>query len=493
MLEIYIPLTVIVVLYFLIGIIGNSLVLVIYSKPFEGRNDCRFFIPVLAIIDMISCTVNCSFHISENIVPVMFESDIRCKISWFSGMIAAEASIFTLVIIAVDRYMKICKPFKRQLSVTKKKLSIPIFAIISVILSAPCLLFYGLAQVKSVDNINGTVCSSVTGNMPTLSMAFSISILVLTSVQSTIMSVFYFLICKVIFRQQKRRKQMKTAAVMQIVEEHKDIKMADKKATDTICSAKSKYPSIEKYRIDRRDELGEDEFESGIVLSSNDSTEDPHENNIRIAPNEYEDELNEGDSCASVNGTYKDHVNTETKEHHRYQIASTTDTCHSGADYSTDRFNTEKLSVKHCHHPDIRSELPKSSTEEVHKYGATIVSKPMATIENMEIANDIQTKISPKHLCANKKKMHPYKISIMFLVITIVFSISYLPKVVLMFMDSTTSDVLATHPNTQLFVRFLHSIYLVNSLVNPFIYGIMDPQFKASLKNLCQRRHVPVH
>ena len=470
MLEIYIPLTVIVVLYFLIGIIGNSLVLVIYSKPFEGRNDCRFFIPVLAIIDMISCTVNCSFHISENIVPVMFESDIRCKISWFSGMVAAEASIFTLVIIAVDRYMKICKPFKRQLSVTKKKLSIPIFAIISVIISAPCLLFYGLAHVKSVDNINGTVCSSVTGNMPSLSMAFSISILSLTAVQSTIMSVFYFLICKVIFRQQKRRKQMKTATVMQIVEEHTDIKMADKKATDNICSAISKHSSIEKYRLDRKDELREEEFESGIVVSSNDSIGDPHANNISIASNEYEDELNEGGSCVSGNGTYQEHVNTETKEHHRDQIASTI-----------------------CHHPDIRSELPKSTIEEPHTNGATIVSRPVATIDNMEITNGIQTKISPKHLCANKRKMHPYKISIMFLVITIVFSISYLPKVVLMFMDSTTSDVLATHPNTQLFVRFLHSIYLVNSLVNPFIYGIMDPQFKASLKKLCQRRHVPVH
>ena len=147
--RILLPDTIFLVAYLWIGIIGNSTVLYIYVSRI--RCESRFFIPVLSAVDLVAVIVTCPFSMSINLLSVRFDSDIACKVMWFFAMGTVVLSALTLLIIAVDRYRKICKPFGKQMTRKWKRLSLVICLIVDIILSSQCFFFYGAAAVQKRD------------------------------------------------------------------------------------------------------------------------------------------------------------------------------------------------------------------------------------------------------------------------------------------------------------------------------------------------------
>lgn len=79
--EYSLPFTIILIVYMCLGVLGNSAVLYIYLRKFKSYSDGRFFIPVLAVVDMTACVVNCSFHLSLTTSPLRYPSgNFGCKI-----------------------------------------------------------------------------------------------------------------------------------------------------------------------------------------------------------------------------------------------------------------------------------------------------------------------------------------------------------------------------------------------------------------------------
>lgn len=91
---------------------------------------------------------------------------------------------------------------------------------------------------------------------------------------------------------------------------------------------------------------------------------------------------------------------------------------------------------------------------------------------------------SSKNSQSSKRNMPRSRITIMFLVITIAFAISFIPRVVIMVLESTTFDNRGVSKGLDIFMRFLHSAYIFNNCVNPFIYGCMDKKFQLELRKL---------
>ena len=56
------PFIIILIVYMFLGVLENSTVLYIYLRKLKSYNNGRFFIPVLAVADMLACVVNCSLH-----------------------------------------------------------------------------------------------------------------------------------------------------------------------------------------------------------------------------------------------------------------------------------------------------------------------------------------------------------------------------------------------------------------------------------------------
>ena len=107
------PFTIMLAVYILLA--GNATVLYIYVQKFKVYSSGRFFISILAVIDMVSGVVNSACLMSETLLPVKFYSDIGCKIIWFLCMSTCVTSMFLLPIIAIDRYLKNCRPFGKQM------------------------------------------------------------------------------------------------------------------------------------------------------------------------------------------------------------------------------------------------------------------------------------------------------------------------------------------------------------------------------------------
>ena len=202
---------VILSIYLILGIAGNSLVLFIYLVKFKTYSEGRYFVPVLAVTDMLSCIVSSCGHASETLLPIIYKIDIACKIERYVRMIATAFSMFTLVLIVVDRYLKVCRPYGRQMTKPWKKIFLGLVIISGLLVSAPSFLFYGSApKVLDDGSITGRRCSSVNGGLPKLAVAFNVSLFSIASLELVLMSVLYFLIGRVIFKTAKFRNQAKT-------------------------------------------------------------------------------------------------------------------------------------------------------------------------------------------------------------------------------------------------------------------------------------------
>lgn len=96
---------------------------------------------------------------------------------------------------------------------------------------------------------------------------------------------------------------------------------------------------------------------------------------------------------------------------------------------------------------------------------------------------------------AMKNHFQHYKYSYMFMTITVVFVIAYLPRIVIMLLESIFVQTFWLKSDSAIVgLLFLYRLYILNHVVNPFIYGFFDVKFRHEVKYLIWRRkNKPVH
>ncbi|XP_053396685.1 G-protein coupled receptor 135-like [Mercenaria mercenaria] len=137
-----IPVEIMMCLFMIAGTLGNVLVLVVYSYR-RHKTTANIFIMYLAGIDLTACVVlhpYIIFKLFNNYdqtwtgVCKCFEYFIHCSLT-LSG--------FMLFLVAVDRYLAICRPVKFLLFDKHVVKLIASMTVASVIISLPILEFYG--------------------------------------------------------------------------------------------------------------------------------------------------------------------------------------------------------------------------------------------------------------------------------------------------------------------------------------------------------------
>ena len=352
--RVLLPDTICLGLYLLTGLIGNVTVLYIYIARIYSES--RFFIPVLSVMDLAGVIINCSFSMSINLLPVRFDSDVACKVMWFLAMTSTGASAYTLLVIAVHRYLKICKPFAKQMTRRWKRLAIVIVIVVIVTISVPCFWFYGAAPVqKDGGQLTGYRCTSVTGNMPKFALVFK-GVLFLTVVTELVtLIVLYTLIGRALFKQ---------------------IKFSDQKKPVPATEASATSVTYESATAET-----DDEKRTGVHIKKN----------IDIG----------------VSASYDSDQNTNAQ-------------------------------------------------------------KP------------------PKQARMRKRRIPGFRISLMFMVITAVYIVCFLPKLIMMVWESRKPDFWQTMSDSEMGIfRFLYTLFILNNITNPFIYGGLDKKFQTELKKLC--------
>lgn len=151
-----------------IGVIGNSIVILTYHFRMRNKRDDRYFIPCLAITNMLACISASVLFVTLNAIPVMFTSSVMCKSLNFVTRVTCVESLTILFIISIQRYKKICTRGKSRMSLFWKRMAIVISIICSTVLSIPTLVFYGVnVTLRNINNNNVTEfrCEHVTRNV----------------------------------------------------------------------------------------------------------------------------------------------------------------------------------------------------------------------------------------------------------------------------------------------------------------------------------------
>lgn len=153
-----IPGLVFVCILMLTGFLGNAIVLYIFFTKF-ARSNYRTYVLCLALLDEISSCFLMPFIIIYLVYPKHFPDNILCKFGHFVGYYTSTASAFLLILIAIDRYRKICQPMKRQISKLFAKRSCVIINIVAAIISIQSMFIYGTTtRPTGLFNVTETIC-----------------------------------------------------------------------------------------------------------------------------------------------------------------------------------------------------------------------------------------------------------------------------------------------------------------------------------------------
>lgn len=150
-------------LLIIVGGIGNSIVFYVYKTKSKSTTK-RVFISVLAVFDLMNCLIVMPFEIYDLRNQYKFLSEEFCKSMRFVEFAIVLAAGFTLVAVAIDRYMNLCVRSSRILFTRRRaKRACFICVGLSIVFSWPTVMFAGLvvSPVREANvSINGFECSS---------------------------------------------------------------------------------------------------------------------------------------------------------------------------------------------------------------------------------------------------------------------------------------------------------------------------------------------
>lgn len=156
------PNTILISVMMILGVIGNFIVLYVYFTRLNRKNVERYFVPFLAVVDFAACVIGPTFSLLENVYAVIFPSNLLCKTMWYTTSLSSGLSISVLSIIAINRYLKLCRPHGRQLTVYHKRMFMAaMFTIVTLIL-IPMVFFVELQYIDLVyknDHVLGITCA----------------------------------------------------------------------------------------------------------------------------------------------------------------------------------------------------------------------------------------------------------------------------------------------------------------------------------------------
>ncbi|KAH3803911.1 hypothetical protein DPMN_132183 [Dreissena polymorpha] len=153
-----IPLSVTFGFFTLFGFLGNLLILVVFSLSRDyKRNNFKVFVLTLGVIDIITCVTLLPAEIVKQQRYFSFGDEVPCKIKCFFNIFGASSSCLAFLVISVDRYRKVCQPFKNQMN---PKLAVRILMgvafLFPILLAIPGTVMCGIKTTEMVNKYGTT-------------------------------------------------------------------------------------------------------------------------------------------------------------------------------------------------------------------------------------------------------------------------------------------------------------------------------------------------
>ncbi|XP_045191305.2 cholecystokinin receptor type A-like [Mercenaria mercenaria] len=136
------PVTIFIGVEQFFGFFGNILILIVYARRYK-RTNFRYFVIAMATVDFTSCCTALPGEIFSQLNWYDYKYEWICKVKSYFNVFTAWGSAFILLILAIDRYRKICRPLKWQIQPAHALKLCCCALILSLIVSVPVLFLWG--------------------------------------------------------------------------------------------------------------------------------------------------------------------------------------------------------------------------------------------------------------------------------------------------------------------------------------------------------------
>nr|XP_054771878.1 orexin receptor type 2-like [Lytechinus pictus] len=125
------------IIIFFVAIMGNTMVCIAILKNDHMRTVTNYYIMNLATTDILIAFVCLPITITVDVSESWFFGRTACYLIPYFQLVLVCASIYTLMMIAVDRYLAICHPLKFQIRASRTLLTIALVWVVSFFIALP--------------------------------------------------------------------------------------------------------------------------------------------------------------------------------------------------------------------------------------------------------------------------------------------------------------------------------------------------------------------
>ncbi|XP_074087680.1 neuropeptide Y receptor type 6-like [Macrotis lagotis] len=136
------------IIVIVVGLFGNLslIIIIIIKKQREAKNVTNILIANLSLSDILMCIMCIPFTVIYTLMDYWIFGDTMCKLTSYAQSVSITVSIFSLVLIAVERYQLIVNPRGWKPKVSHAYWGILVTWLFSLLLSVPFLLTYHLTN-----------------------------------------------------------------------------------------------------------------------------------------------------------------------------------------------------------------------------------------------------------------------------------------------------------------------------------------------------------
>ena len=146
----------------------------------KQRREDRYFIPILDLVDLMASMFASIYYITDYFYFIAYPSSTFCTAIAFLTFYTSALSGHCLLLVGIQRYLKICRPRGFQMTLIWRRVAILIIMCVTIGYSVPMLFAAGN---KNVDwtfegrNVTGRHCSMNVHNKPEFESTFYPAIL----------------------------------------------------------------------------------------------------------------------------------------------------------------------------------------------------------------------------------------------------------------------------------------------------------------------------
>ena len=119
----------------ILGLPGNAIILQTYAWK-KRKTSTDFLIMGQAVIDFVACSFSLPYIIRSGF-PELITIGL-CRFVFYAEEIFALNSLLLTTLISIDRYLAVCRPLRRRMTVRKSISLIILCVVISIVIYLPC-------------------------------------------------------------------------------------------------------------------------------------------------------------------------------------------------------------------------------------------------------------------------------------------------------------------------------------------------------------------